>query len=162
MLASWMVAWLGVGGCWSYIPEYVAEPSAPMLKDLPAPGTPMLQVERSEEVVEASAPVAPAPRPAPPPPSAEDVNLLKATVAKYTGQMQYCYEMELRAKPTLAGRVEMSWVLQQGKPTQVKVLRDGVGDAELRGCMVGKLSRWDFPPQLAGEVNWPFVFRPAL
>jgi hypothetical protein len=85
---------------------------------------------------------------------------VRTAVSRYAGQAKYCYETELRADPDLAGVVELRWSLGNGAARDVRLVRDGVGSDALVRCLVGKVSKWEFPAGLTGTVDWPFRFRP--
>ncbi len=89
-----------------------------------------------------------------------DENKVKAVVRKYSGQLTYCYEKRLKAVPTLEGRIEVSWYVAGGtvEGTPVVVI-NGTGDAELADCITKKIRRWRFPPDVDGELSWPFAFQ---
>lgn len=89
-----------------------------------------------------------------------DENQVKATVSKFSGQLQYCYEKQLKVNPSLEGRIEVSWKVAAGavtgKPT---VLANSTGDAELADCVSQKIRRWTFPADVEGDMSYPFLFQ---
>ena len=82
-------------------------------------------------------------------------------IIKYSGQVKYCYETGLKSNATLAGRIEIAMVLQQGRVTSATVQQNTTGDQVLGQCIAVKVARWPFPPELSGETVYPFVFEPA-
>lgn len=103
-------------------------------------------------------------QPAPAPGQDEGVDhsqALKKSVSKYSGQVKYCYELRLKDKPGLEGRIELGWTLAGGRAEGVYVKNNDTGDSELAACIVRKVIRWKFPADLEGDVIWPFVFRPV-
>lgn len=93
--------------------------------------------------------------------SSGDENQVTATVRKYTGQLQYCYEKVLKVDPTLEGRVEVGWRVQGGLVVGSPfVIANTTGNGELADCVVKKIRRWEFPPDVEGEISaWPFLFQ---
>jgi hypothetical protein len=90
-----------------------------------------------------------------------DVTAVKKTVQRYSGQLKYCYEARLNKNPDLSGRVEIGWTMADGRVTSVEVFANSTGDQELASCIEQKIERWPFPPQVEGEVSWPFIFQKA-
>ncbi|MEQ1570476.1 MAG: AgmX/PglI C-terminal domain-containing protein, partial [Myxococcota bacterium] len=92
---------------------------------------------------------------------AGDDNQVKATVTRYQGQLMYCYEKVLKVDTSLQGRIEVSWSVAGGAVTGMPVIiSNSTGDAELADCVVKKIRRWVFPPDVEGDMSYPFVFQP--
>ncbi len=89
-----------------------------------------------------------------------DKGKVKNTVRRYSGQMKYCYEQQLKKNPDLQGRVEIGWSVFDGVVEGVWVVSNGTGDDALSKCMQNKLKRWKFDADIEGDMSWPFVFRP--
>jgi hypothetical protein len=88
-----------------------------------------------------------------------DEGQVKATVQRYQGQLQYCYEKQLKVSPSLEGRVEIGWSVSSGLVSSGPyIVANTTGDAELADCVIKKIRRWEFPPDVSGEMSWPFVF----
>ena len=83
---------------------------------------------------------------------------VEAVVRKREGQLMYCYENELRADPSLSGRIVVEWQISNNRVTSIRVASNGTGNAELASCIVKKVKRWRFDG-VEGAVSWPFVFR---
>ncbi len=84
---------------------------------------------------------------------------IKQTIAKYQGQLKYCYDQRLKLKSDLQGRVEVEWMVSKGRVTSVSVFANTTGDDEFADCITGKIKRWIFPPEIEQEVSFPFLFR---
>jgi hypothetical protein len=85
---------------------------------------------------------------------------VKATVAKFSGQLQYCYEKQLKVTPTLEGRIEVGWQVAGGAVTgKPFVISNTSNDAELAECVIQKIRRWTFPADVEGEMSYPFLFQ---
>lgn len=76
------------------------------------------------------------------------------------GDLRACYERELKADPSVAGRVEAEWTIARGRAVGVRVVENTTGNEPLAACVTEAISRWSFPAALEGEVAWPFLFRP--
>ena len=87
------------------------------------------------------------------------------TLRRYRGQLTYCYESRLKTNPALQGRVDIRWKVADGRALQTRVSANTTGDDRLGKCIEGKIKRWRYPPDLTGEIEWPFYFtsegRPA-
>lgn len=89
-----------------------------------------------------------------------DENQIKSTVAKFSGQLQYCYEKQLKAVPSLEGRIEVGWSVANGAVTgSPYIISNTTGDAELADCVTKKIRRWTFPADVEGDMSWPFLFQ---
>ncbi|MBT3221354.1 MAG: AgmX/PglI C-terminal domain-containing protein [Proteobacteria bacterium] len=84
---------------------------------------------------------------------------IKSTVRQYLPQLKYCYEMRLKEKPDLHGKVAMAWTIEAGQVVDVFTMENLTGDDQLSSCIERKIKRWRFPETSEGDVNWPFVFR---
>lgn len=88
-----------------------------------------------------------------------DAGSVKSVVKKNTAQLKYCYETALKANSDLAGRVEIEWNVAGGRVTSTSVFANTTGDSALASCIESKIKKWVFPPEVDGEVQWPFVFK---
>jgi outer membrane biosynthesis protein TonB len=89
----------------------------------------------------------------------EGADDVESVVRKYSGQLQYCYERELRSNPGLGGRVEVRWNIANARVTSVDVISNSTGSGALGQCIASKIRRWRFDRETTGSVTWPFVFR---
>lgn len=86
---------------------------------------------------------------------------IQKVINQHIGEIQYCYEKQLRTQPGLAGRVVLEWgVNAQGRVSVVKVAQSSLQSAEATNCMMSKLKTWKFPQPRGGAVTvvFPFVF----
>jgi TonB family protein len=83
-------------------------------------------------------------------------------ISAHIGELQYCYEKQLRTTAGLAGRVVLEWaVTGTGSVGVVKVATSSLSSPEAVNCMIDKVKKWKFPkPQGSGsvEVVYPFIF----
>ena len=82
------------------------------------------------------------------------------TIRRYAGELNYCYEKRLKARPDLAGRVDVSWVVEDGAVVGTPwIVANTTDDDELAKCVQQRIRRWRFEG-FAGEANNPFIFQP--
>lgn len=75
-----------------------------------------------------------------------------------------CYQIELKRKPTLQGRVTTTFVISpDGEVTKVGIRKTTLHDLPTETCILHVLSKLRFPPQKNGvvEATYPFLFRQA-
>lgn len=76
-----------------------------------------------------------------------------------------CYETQLRANPTLAGRVRVSMtIVESGSVSGVRAVENTTGSEEVASCVVRVVQGFRFNPgPTDGSVTYafPFVFEPA-
>ncbi len=85
--------------------------------------------------------------------------MIRDVVADYVGQLQYCYEKQIKVTPNLEGRVEIAWRISDGVVTSAWVVSNSTGNGKLADCVQGRIKRWKFNGVVDDEVSWPFVFR---
>jgi outer membrane biosynthesis protein TonB len=89
----------------------------------------------------------------------EGADNVESVVRKFQGQLTYCYEAELRADPSLEGRIEVRFNIANKRVTQANVVSNSTGNDQLAACVVSKVKRWQFSEEVTGSVTWPFNFR---
>jgi hypothetical protein len=101
-----------------------------------------------------------------PPARAPDGELDPELVARFVRarlpEIKGCYESELAKKPTLSGKVTMTWTIKvDGTVGGVGVADDTLGAPAVASCLKARVSAWRFPPPVGGsiDVNFPFVFQ---
>ena len=90
-----------------------------------------------------------------------DTDEVLKVVRKYSGQVKYCYEAQLKTNPSLQGRVEVSWTINKGRAMNPTVFANSTGSDPLGKCIVGKVQTWRFPDTVTGDVIFPFVLTPS-
>jgi len=90
--------------------------------------------------------------------SGEGADAIRGVLRAKQGQIKYCYEKQLKANPKLAGRVVAAVYISGGKVNSVEIDENSTGDSELGKCIVGKIRRWRFPPEVSDTIYLPFVF----
>jgi outer membrane biosynthesis protein TonB len=93
-----------------------------------------------------------------------DKKSVAATIRRRQDGFQACYETALKANSKLAGKLVVEFTIaENGQVSDARVVKDGVGSAEVSGCVVGLLRRLKFPIPSDGEVTISntFVFQPG-
>jgi outer membrane biosynthesis protein TonB len=96
-------------------------------------------------------------------PEARTPESLMAVVHRYAGGIKYCYDLRLRERPELRGRlVTLITVAPSGVVTRVKILGNTIKDEALVDCTLGQVQAWKFPGASGGAISFrcPFVFTP--
>jgi len=86
-----------------------------------------------------------------------------AIVRSHFEELQTCYETTLAGDNTLAGMVELELTIaKDGTIEEGRLLKDGLGSAELNLCLVKKMVDWKFPAHTdeAVTIQFPFAFSP--
>jgi hypothetical protein len=96
----------------------------------------------------------------------EGGGLTKEQVARvvraHSNAIKFCYEKELQRKPTLAGKVEVYWVIvPDGTVEKSRVAVSTMDDGAVEGCMVRQIKQWIFPKSDGRTVvqSYPFLFK---
>lgn len=89
-----------------------------------------------------------------------DLAAVKKYVARKKGQLQACYERELKADSSLAGKVEVVWTVNpDGGVSGVMVDVNTTGNQALAKCVQTRIRRWQFPEgEDEFEITYPLVF----
>ncbi|MBT6433403.1 MAG: AgmX/PglI C-terminal domain-containing protein [Deltaproteobacteria bacterium] len=89
--------------------------------------------------------------------------VIQAVVKSHFEELQACYESTLASNNALAGIVELELtIVQDGSIEKGRLLKDGIGSAELNLCLVKKMVDWKFPAHTDESVTieFPFAFSP--
>lgn len=94
-----------------------------------------------------------------------DVGALAAWLARHKGGLQGCYERELKAAPSLQGRLVLRFELTpRGRVAELSFGADSTLQSDsLRRCVATVAHGWVLPftPEADTAVSFPFVFAPA-
>lgn len=85
---------------------------------------------------------------------------VRKTILRHAGQLKSCYETRLKVNRQLAGRVEIEWTIRDGLVTATAPGANTTGDPELASCIESRVKGWTFPPEVSGDIHWPFLFKP--
>lgn len=96
-----------------------------------------------------------------------DGGLDKEVIAEYIrskiGQIRYCYERQLSAKPELAGKVLVKFTIgSTGKVATQGVKNTTLDNSAVEGCILRRIAKWKFPTPKGGTkvvVSYPFLFK---
>lgn len=89
-----------------------------------------------------------------------DKAIIRRYIKRNLAKIQYCYEKELLAKPSLSGTVQTTFLIMPNG-TVSSASGNGV-DATVASCVAGVVKAIEFPkPKNGGsvQVNYPFIFR---
>ena len=89
--------------------------------------------------------------------------IIQTVVRSHFDELQVCYETTLAANNELAGIVELELTISRdGTIEKGRLLKDGIGSAELNLCLVKKMVNWKFPKHTDDSVTieFPFAFSP--
>ncbi len=93
-----------------------------------------------------------------------DKKSVASTIRRRQDGFQGCYETALKANSKLSGKLVVDFTIgDDGRVTEARVVKDGVGSAEVSSCVISLLKRLKFPAPSDGEVTISntFVFQPG-
>ena len=91
--------------------------------------------------------------------SKEQINKV---VRAHLAGIKYCYEKELQHKSSLAGGIDVFWIIQpDGTVSKANVKNTTMGDAAVEGCIIRQVKQWQFPkaPAQTTVGRYPFIFK---
>ncbi len=87
--------------------------------------------------------------------------VIRRVIRRHINEVRFCYEQELTARPDLAGRVTVSFIIAAtGAVQTASVASTTLSNARVEQCIVTAVRRWTFPAPDGGGivgVNYPFV-----
>jgi TonB family protein len=93
-----------------------------------------------------------------------DAALVQRQIKQRLKSITRCYESELRKNPSLAGKVTVTFTIQErGNVTNAKVSENTTGSPGVADCVTRTISRFRFNPGPDGgsvTFRYPFVFQP--
>jgi len=92
-----------------------------------------------------------------------DRDQINAVIQRNRGEITYCYERGLQQDPSLAGRVEVKFVINPvGRVSTAQVANTSLSARQVENCIVSRLRNWKFPSPI-GKVNvrvtYPFLLQ---
>jgi hypothetical protein len=91
--------------------------------------------------------------------SKEQINKV---VRAHLAGIKYCYEKELQRKSSLAGAIDIFWIIQpDGSVSKANVKNTTMNDSAVEGCIVRQVKQWQFPkaPAQTTVGRYPFIFK---
>lgn len=87
-----------------------------------------------------------------------DARAITELVGRKKGQIKACYDREIKTTPDLAGRIEVTIVVDpEGAVEEVWIVDNTTDSEELASCMMLRIRRWAFPATgETYEVTYPF------
>jgi hypothetical protein len=91
---------------------------------------------------------------------------IRRVIRANIGQIRSCYESELKTKPTLAGKIQVRFIIDPAGDVAQVLDAEGstLEEPQLFECIRAQVRNWKFPiPKSAGcvVVTYPFMFRPS-
>lgn len=88
---------------------------------------------------------------------------IERVVRRNMGDINYCYERRLNARPNLSGIFEAEFTISaSGSVQRTGSSRNTIGDDRLDSCINGSIKTWRFPKPVGGtvvKVNYPFILK---
>lgn len=93
-----------------------------------------------------------------------DKDSIDRVVKKHINAIRYCYQRQLQARPDLAGKVVIKFVIgQDGTVTSQETKTSTLKSPAVEDCVLGRFARMTFPEPRGGGiviVSYPFLFSP--
>jgi TonB family protein len=86
-------------------------------------------------------------------------------VAAHTGAIRYAYNRELRKKPSLRGKIILTFTISpQGNVTECRIEESAMNWPPMENSLVKMVRTWKFPEIPEGDVtvSYPLVFFPSM
>ncbi len=88
---------------------------------------------------------------------------IAAVVNRNIGQVIYCYEKGLQKRPSLTGRVAVSFIISgKGRVSKANIASSSLRHKKVESCILNKLKAWKFPKPHGGvnvHVTYPFILK---
>lgn len=92
-----------------------------------------------------------------------DREVIAQYIKSKLGQILYCYERQLSAKPDLFGKVAVKFTIGASGAVEQQLIGDTtLKNATVEGCILNKVAAWKFPSPQGGTrvlVTYPFLFK---
>ena len=88
---------------------------------------------------------------------------IRDVVASYIAGLKYLYDRELKARPSLHGKVTVEFIVTgPGGVQGVRLVSSALGHPSLETAILGRIRGWKFPPKPGDDtrVTFPFDFVP--
>jgi hypothetical protein len=82
-------------------------------------------------------------------------------VRAHAAAIRYCFEKELQRQPSLAGKIELYWLIKpSGAVDRIKIASSTMGSKAVEGCMERQVRNWQFPRSDSDTIvqSYPFFF----
>ena len=92
-----------------------------------------------------------------------DKEVIRAVIHSHLSDVKSCYDKALAAKPDLAGRLTVQFVVNKEGGVSAAVKQEATFDNALaEGCILDAVKRWKFPAPDGGGivvVTYPFILK---
>lgn len=94
-----------------------------------------------------------------------DKDIIRRIVRSHINEVRHCYNQGLVKDPTLAGKVEVQFVIgPSGSVSTSTIASSTLSDGKVDKCIAKAVKRWKFPSPTGGGmvvVKYPFVLEPG-
>jgi TonB family protein len=94
-----------------------------------------------------------------------DKEIIRRIIRRHINEVKFCYQKELMANESLAGRVIVQFTIAAtGRVIVSKVQSSTLGNSKVEKCIAMAVRRWLFPKPKGGgivHVSYPFVLKAA-
>jgi len=80
-----------------------------------------------------------------------------SVVRRYKNRLKLCYDQALRRDPQLSGRVEIFFMVGDGRVLESSIEGNTTRDSELAACILRKVNGLTFDADVEAEVVYPFI-----
>lgn len=86
--------------------------------------------------------------------------VIRREIRRHVGEIRYCYEQELGARPDLQGRVSVKFMINVSGVVQLaNIASSTLGNQRAESCIQAAVQRWTFPAaEGVSMVSYPFLF----
>jgi len=94
-----------------------------------------------------------------------DRDIVRRIARAHINEVRFCYQQGLARNPTIAGRVQVDFVIgRRGRVEDSVIQATSLTDVDVTRCIAKAVRRWKFPTPRGGgivRVEMPFVFNPG-
>ena len=80
-----------------------------------------------------------------------------SVVRRYKNRLKLCYDQALRRDPQLSGRVEIFFMVGDGRVLESSIEGNTTRDSELAACILRKVNGLTFDADVEAEVVYPLI-----
>jgi TonB family protein len=92
-----------------------------------------------------------------------DKEIIASYIKSQLGQILYCYERQLSARPDLFGKVSVRFTIgSSGQVDEQSIADTSLKDKLVESCILQRVGKWKFPAPDGGTrvlVTYPFLFK---
>tara|TARA_B100001250_G_C19153254_1_gene508922 strand:- start:5 stop:481 length:477 start_codon:yes stop_codon:yes gene_type:complete len=88
------------------------------------------------------------------------VSKIENSLKKKTDSAKGCYQRQLKANPSLKGRVKLTFRIQENGSVDEVIISNGTQDNRLSHCIKKRVMEWVFPKNCSTSLDFSFIFTP--